>query len=86
MFTYIKFEIELRDRIGPHLITVHCVAHNLELAILDVISSANMACLDSLETTLCGVYKFYHLSPKQRRCLNELADVLQEDAPLVIHC
>ena len=27
---------KIRDRVGEHVITVHCVAHNLELAILDV--------------------------------------------------
>lgn len=71
----------LKDRIGNHLITVHCVAHNLELSVLDVMNDNDMNYLDNLESTLRGVYKFYHMSPKQRRGLHELASVLNEDMP-----
>lgn len=42
---------KLQDRVGNHLIKVHCVAHNLELAILDVVNDEDMQALNNLEST-----------------------------------
>ncbi|XP_072015069.1 zinc finger protein 862-like [Amphiura filiformis] len=43
---------KLKDRVGEHLVTVHCVAHNLELAILDVMRDSGMQYVEDLESTL----------------------------------
>ena len=60
---------QIQDNIGEHVITVHCLAHNLELAVLDVLkdNAPETKYMESLESTLRGVYKFYHQSPKKRR-------------------
>lgn len=79
----------LTDRVGKHLIRVHCVAHNMELAILDVVhnntnndvQAGDIKHMEVMEDTMRGVYKFYHMSPKQRRSLKELSDILDEDEP-----
>ncbi len=72
---------KIRDEVGDHVITIHCVAHNLELAILDVMKDNDAKYMETLEATLRGIYKFYHLSPKKRRGLDNLAEVLDEDKP-----
>ena len=51
----------------PHLIEMHCVAHRLELAILDAFK------FESILNELKDLYKHYHYSPKALRELNELA-------------
>lgn len=53
---------------------VHCVAHKLELTVLDAAKS--LPYLQSFEATMKSIYNFYHYSPKCRRELAELADVL----------
>ncbi|XP_067029584.1 zinc finger protein 862-like [Acropora muricata] len=59
----------------PHLIEMHCVAHRLELAILDAFKGESI--LTELKDLLQGIYKHYHYSPKALRELNELAQVQQ---------
>lgn len=59
----------------PHLIEMHCVAHKLELGILDAFKDESI--LTELKDLLQGIYKHYHYSPKALRELNELAQVLE---------
>ena len=59
----------------PHLIEMHCVAHKLELAILDAFKDESI--LTELKDLLQRIYKHYHYSPKALRELNELAQVLE---------
>lgn len=59
----------------PHLIEMHCVAHTLELAILDAFKGESI--LTELKDLLRGIYKHYHYSPQALRELNELAQVLE---------
>ncbi|XP_068749056.1 zinc finger protein 862-like [Montipora capricornis] len=59
----------------PHLIEMHCVAHRLELAILDAFKGESI--LPELKDLLQGIYKHYHYSAKALRELNELAQVLE---------
>ena len=44
----------------PHAVAVHCVAHNLELGILD--SVKNYDYLKEFESTVKGIFKFYTYS------------------------
>ena len=60
----------------PWLIGIHCVAHNLELAILDGIKDVQY--FADLTEMLKGLYKHYHYSAKALRELQELANVMEE--------
>ena len=60
----------------PWLLGIHCIAHNLELVILDCIKDEIL--LLPLRDTLQSVYKHYHYSPKALCELRELAEVMGE--------
>ncbi len=57
----------------PWIIPVHCVAHKLELGILDGVKSVEY--LAKFEAMVKKIYLFYHYSPKRRRELAEIAKV-----------
>ena len=60
----------------PWLIGIHCVAHKLELAVLDGIRDVQY--FADLTEMLKGLYKHYHYSKKALRELEELANVMAE--------
>ena len=60
----------------PWLLGIHCIAHNLELAILDSIKDEIL--LMSLRDMLQSIYKHYHYSPKALCELRELTEVMGE--------
>ena len=60
----------------PWLIGIHCVAHKLELAVLDGIRDVQY--FADLTEMLKGLYKHYHYSEKALRELEELANVMTE--------
>lgn len=60
----------------PWLLGIHCIAHNLELAIRDCIKDEIL--LSSLRDMLQSVYKHYHYSSKALCELRELAEVTGE--------
>ena len=62
---------------APWIIPMHCVAHKLELAALD--ASKSVTYLQKFEDTIKGIFLFYHYSPKCRREVKEIAEILQED-------
>ena len=57
---------------------LHCVAHRLELAVLDAVKRCPY--LSTFEDTVKEVYKFYYYSPKRRREVNEIANIINEDS------
>ncbi|KAG2467837.1 MED23 polymerase, partial [Polypterus senegalus] len=65
----------LKQRI-PHIITIHCVAHKLELAVLDSVKGCEY--LVKFEGTLKTIFKMYYYSPKKRRELTEISELLNE--------
>lgn len=65
----------LKQRI-PHIITIHCVAHKLELAVLDSVKGCDY--LVTFEDTLKTIFKMYYYSPKKRRELCEISELLHE--------
>ncbi len=65
----------LKKRI-PHIITIHCVAHKLELAVLDSVKGCEY--LVKFEDTLKTIFKMYYYSPKKRRELTEISELLNE--------
>lgn len=47
----------------PHIITIHCVAHKLELAVLDSVKGCEY--LVKFEDILKTIFKMYYYSPKK---------------------
>ncbi|KAJ8014476.1 hypothetical protein DPEC_G00040630 [Dallia pectoralis] len=60
----------------PYLVSIHCVAHRLELGVTKAIKeNANMV---QLQNTLKNLYDQYHYSPKALRELHLIAEALEE--------
>lgn len=49
----------------PWLLGVHCIAHRLELSVLDALKDEEQ--LKNVQEMLQGLYKHYHYSPKALR-------------------
>lgn len=60
-----------------HVLGMWCIAHKLQLAVMD--SVKDVQSLLKLESTLKGIYKYYHGSPKRRREIKAIADILDAD-------
>lgn len=60
-----------------HVISVWCIAHKLQLSVMDAVKDVDA--LHKLEATLKGIYKYYHGSPKRRREVKAVAEVLEAD-------
>ena len=58
-----------------HMIEIHCVAHRLELGILDAMKHERK--LKDVKETLQGIYKHYRYSSKALRELREIAEALE---------
>jgi len=67
----------LKQRI-PHIISIHCVAHRLELAVLDAVKTVPY--LKVFDDTVKSIFKFYFYSPKKRRELKHISSILEEDS------
>ena len=65
------------ENCADYITVVHCVAHNLELAVCD----AKKGCqyLEDFENVLKGIFKLYYYSPKRRRELYEIASTLDKE-------
>lgn len=61
----------------PWLLGFHCIAHRLELSVLDVMKAEKHVA--QVKDLLQGLYKQYHYSPKALRELNEVAEALEEN-------
>ena len=61
----------------PHVIPVWCIAHKLQLSVIDAVKDVDI--FQRLEATLKGIYKYYHGLPKRRREVKAVADVLETD-------
>ena len=56
---------------------IHCVAHNLELAVLEAIKQ--LPIWTYLKKTVESVFKFYFYSPKCCRGVTKIAAILNQD-------
>ena len=63
-------------RLVPHIVVLHCVAHKLELAVLDAVKG--VAYLQKFDDSLKAVFKMYYRSPKKRRELKEVGEIVEE--------
>lgn len=61
----------------PEVIGIHCIAHKLELAVLD--ANKKFSYMSTFEATVKGVSKFYFFSPKRRRELKEISELFNND-------
>lgn len=59
-----------------HLISVHCIAHRLELAMSDAIKYVKH--INIVEEIVKGVYSYYHSSPKRTKELKAIGEILDE--------
>lgn len=62
---------------NEYITVVHCVAHNLELAICDAKKGCNY--LKDFESILKGIFQLYYYSPKRRRELYDIAVSLDQE-------
>ena len=72
-----KLNEELDQNCDQYMTVVHCIAHNLELAVCD--SKQGCPYLDKFEETVKGIFRFYYYSPKKRRELYEIASNLDKE-------
>ncbi|XP_067656447.1 zinc finger protein 862-like [Haliotis asinina] len=68
---------QLSDLVDNKVIITHCVAHKLELGVLDGIK--HMDYVKKFEDTIKRICKFYSYSPKRRQELQKLACFFQEN-------
>ena len=66
------------ERQVPNITTIHCVAHNLQLAIMDAAQDLPYLS-EKFEPTLKKLFQFYHYSPTKQRGLTNVAQLLEED-------
>ena len=66
----------LQKELNHPLISIHCVAHRLELGIVKAIKTHKMMAL--MQTMLKNLYDQYHYSPKAVRELRMIAEALEE--------
>ena len=62
----------------PSLISIHCIAHKLELGFQDTIKDVKL--LQDAKEMLPGIWKYYKYSCKAVRQIKELADMMGERA------
>ena len=62
----------------PYLLSLHCVAHKLELAFQD--AAKDVVLFREAKEPLQGLWKYYHYSPKAVRELKELAQSVGDRA------
>ena len=67
---------KINDVVENNVLVTHCVAHKLELGVLDAVKEVSY--LDKFEKSLKRICKFYTGSPKRRGDLQSLAAVLDE--------
>ena len=72
-----RIDEELDQSCEQYMTVVHCIAHNLELAVCD--SKKGCPYLDKFEETLKGIFRFYYYSPKKRRELYDIAASLDKE-------
>ena len=67
----------LEETFGNHIIPIRCVAHKLELGLMDAVKKD--AYLTKFEERTKGIYRFYHRANNRRRELKEIAAMLETD-------
>ena len=71
VFVHLKTDV-------PSLISIHCIAHKLELGFQDTIKDVKL--FEDAKEMLKGIWKYYKYSCKAVREIKELADMMGERA------
>lgn len=69
--------VQIQKKVQQPVVILHCVAHNLELAVLDAVKT--IPYLETFDETIRQVFKFYYYSPKKRREVNAVSEILDEN-------
>jgi hypothetical protein len=64
---------QMKD-ICSNMLRIHCVAHRLQLAVIDV--SKDIAFMKIFDNIVRNIFKFYHGSSKRLHTLKEISEVL----------
>lgn len=64
------------------MLSIHCLAHRLELSLKDSVKKVQNKLYDKAETLLMGLYYFYKKSPKQKKQLESTFILLNADCSL----
>jgi hypothetical protein len=67
---------QMKD-ICSNMLSIHCVAHRLQLAVIDV--SKDTGYLKIFDNVVRNIFNFYHGSSKRLYTLNEISEVLEEE-------
>ena len=65
------------QKVPQTVVILHCVAHNLELAVLDAVKT--VLYLENFHETIRQVFKFYYYSLKKRGEVNAVSEILDEN-------
>ena len=68
------------------LIITHCVAHRLELAVVDTLKAEGLKILSTAEELLKHLWKHYEYSPKALRELRMISDATEERVMKPVTC
>ena len=66
-------------KLQPGLIYTHCIAHKLELAVLDAMKRNDSAYLNSFDENINGIFHFYYYSTVRRKELKQVAELLKDE-------
>lgn len=67
---------KLKQKFGHHIVPFHCVAHNLERAVLDTVGK-NVE-IKRVNETMNSIYRYYHISAKQGEASMKLLKFLMK--------
>ena len=73
----INEQLDDNETCNDYVAVVHCIAHNLELAVCDAKKGCDY--LADFEKSLKGIFALYYYSPKKRRELYEIAVSLDQE-------
>ena len=69
--------VQIQKKVAHPVVILHCVAHNLELGVLDAVKPCPY--LETFDEIIRHVFKFYYYSPKKRGEVNAVSEILDED-------
>ena len=71
---------KLKNLIPHVLVSLWCAPHKLELSLLDAAKEKDHGVIiTTVEKAVDPIYRFYYASPKRRRELNDIAEIIDED-------
>lgn len=69
--------VQIQEKVPQPVVILHCVAHNLDLAVLNAVKT--IPYLENFHKTIRQVFKLNCYSPKKRREVNAVSEILDEN-------